>query len=156
MDRDLESYSHEGNPLLHWREHASLLRTTFNIVAVQISKYLPLSIKNRLLSVLGADIGESCGIALGVQIDIFFPELIKIEDSATIGYGTTILTHETTSDEFRKGEVRIGEEALIGANSTVLPGVEIGKGAKVAARSVVTKDVEPGEFVAGIPAQPVD
>ena len=60
-----------------------------------------------------------------------------------IGYNTTILAHEYLIKEYRLGEVRIGENVLIGANTTILPGVTIGDGAVVAG-SVVHKDVAPG------------
>ncbi|MNP71792.1 Virginiamycin A acetyltransferase [compost metagenome] len=47
--------------------------------------------------------------------------------------------------------MQIGDEVMIGANSTILPGVTIGDGAVVAAGSVVHKDVAPGTFVGGNP-----
>ncbi|MGF7046849.1 acetyltransferase-like isoleucine patch superfamily enzyme [Paenibacillus sp. DS2015] len=47
----------------------------------------------------------------------------------------------------------IGDEVWIGCKSTILKGVTIGKGAVVAAGSVVTKDVEPYTLVGGIPAK---
>jgi acetyltransferase-like isoleucine patch superfamily enzyme len=43
----------------------------------------------------------------------------------------------------------------VGANSTILKGVTIGKGAIVATRAVVTKDVPPYTIVAGNPAKVV-
>ena len=49
--------------------------------------------------------------------------------------------------------VVIGDDVLIGANAVILEGVRIGKGAVVAAGSVVTKDVPPGVVVAGSPAK---
>ena len=45
------------------------------------------------------------------------------------------------------------ENAIIGANSTLLPGVSIGKNAIVGAGSVVTKDVPENHVVAGNPAK---
>jgi acetyltransferase-like isoleucine patch superfamily enzyme len=45
--------------------------------------------------------------------------------------------------------------ARIGANSTVLPGIRIGREALVGAGAVVTKDVEPYTMVAGIPARKI-
>jgi acetyltransferase-like isoleucine patch superfamily enzyme len=50
----------------------------------------------------------------------------------------------------------IEDEARIGANATLLPGVRIGRGAVVGAGSVVTRDVEPGTTVIGVPARPRD
>lgn len=49
--------------------------------------------------------------------------------------------------------VRIGRAAWIGFDSCVLPGITIGEGAVVGARSVVTTDVEPFTVVAGNPAR---
>jgi acetyltransferase-like isoleucine patch superfamily enzyme len=43
--------------------------------------------------------------------------------------------------------------AAVGAGATILPGVEIGEGALVAAGAVVTRDVEPWTIVAGVPAR---
>jgi mannose-6-phosphate isomerase-like protein (cupin superfamily) len=43
--------------------------------------------------------------------------------------------------------------ASIGANATILPGVEIGEGAMVGAGAVVTHDVPPGATVVGSPAR---
>lgn len=49
--------------------------------------------------------------------------------------------------------IRIKENAWIGANVTVLPGVTVGKNAIVAADSTVTKDVPDNVIVAGTPAR---
>jgi acetyltransferase-like isoleucine patch superfamily enzyme len=51
--------------------------------------------------------------------------------------------------------VRIGRAVWIGFDSCVLPGVTIGEGAIVGARSVVNSDVEPFTIVAGNPARMV-
>lgn len=46
----------------------------------------------------------------------------------------------------------IGNDVWLGFESTVLPGITIGDGAIVAAKSVVTRDVPPYAIVAGSPA----
>jgi len=53
------------------------------------------------------------------------------------------------------GPVEIGHNVWLGARSVVLPGVKIGDNATVAAGAVVTKDVEAGAVVAGVPARTV-
>lgn len=63
---------------------------------------------------------------------------------------------EITNDEKRHvddQDIILEGDNWIGANSIVLKGVTIGKGAVVAAGSIVTKDVEPYSIVGGIPAK---
>jgi len=52
-----------------------------------------------------------------------------------------------------KGPIRVEDDAWLGVGVTVLSGVKIGKGAVVAAGSVVTQDVPAGAIAAGIPAR---
>jgi acetyltransferase-like isoleucine patch superfamily enzyme len=53
-----------------------------------------------------------------------------------------------------KGQI-IEDGAAIGAGASLLSGIRIGEGATVGAGSVVTRDVEPGSTVMGVPARPV-
>lgn len=52
-----------------------------------------------------------------------------------------------------RGDTLVGNDVWIGYGATLMPGVTIGDGAIVAARAVVTKDVEPYAIVGGNPAQ---
>lgn len=100
-------------------------------------------------------VGDGVTWALESTPDVFWPELITVQDEAIIGYDTTILCHEFLQDEYRTGPVTIGERAMIGAGAVVLPGVTVGEDARVAANSLVTEDVPPNATVAGVPATPV-
>ncbi len=60
-----------------------------------------------------------------------------------------------TGYPYTKGEVLIGNDVWIGYDALILSGVTIGNGAVIAARSVVTKDVEPFAIVGGTPAKPI-
>ncbi|MNE86632.1 Virginiamycin A acetyltransferase [compost metagenome] len=57
--------------------------------------------------------------------------------------------------EYRLGDVRIGSNVMIGANTTILPGVTIGDHAVVAAGSLVHKDVPAHAFVGGNPMREI-
>jgi acetyltransferase-like isoleucine patch superfamily enzyme len=96
-------------------------------------------------------IGSDTAIAFYVMMDLLYPEKISIGKNTIIGYNTTILTHEYLTHEYRIGEVIIGDDVMIGANTTILPGVRIGNGATIGAGTVVSKDVAPHTFVAGNP-----
>ncbi len=146
---------HGANPLWQLYQTVSFWKVVKSFVVIQIARYTPfLSWKNWLYrTFLRMEIGEKTAVALMVMMDIMFPELIKIGRNCVIGYNTTILAHEYLVDEYRLGEVRIEDRVLIGANSTILPGVTIGEGAIVAAGTVVHKDVPPGAFVGGNPMQ---
>ena len=52
-----------------------------------------------------------------------------------------------------EAKVTIGDYVFIGPRAIILPGVNIGKGAVVAAGAVVTKDVPERAIVAGVPAK---
>ncbi|MGD9583393.1 MAG: DapH/DapD/GlmU-related protein [Lysobacterales bacterium] len=62
---------------------------------------------------------------------------------------------EGVSGEVASAEVVIEDDVWIGFKSSILKGVRIGRGAIVAAGSVVTKDVQPFTLVAGNPARKV-
>ena len=49
--------------------------------------------------------------------------------------------------------VTIGSDCWFGANVTVCPGVTIGDGCVIGAGSVVTRDIPPNSFAAGVPAR---
>ncbi|QYY57852.2 Vat family streptogramin A O-acetyltransferase [Dehalococcoides mccartyi] len=52
-----------------------------------------------------------------------------------------------------KGDTVVGNDVWIGYDSLIMPGIKIGDGAIIAARSVVTKDVAPYTIVGGNPAR---
>ncbi|WP_432775332.1 acyltransferase [Brevibacillus gelatini] len=141
------------NPLWQMYRTVSFWKVVKNFVVIQLARYTPFpSWKNWMYrTFLRMEVGQETAVALMVMMDTMFPELIKIGKNSVIGYNTTILAHEYLVEEYRLGEVRIGDRVLIGANSTILPGVTIGDGAIVAAGTVVHKDVAPGSFVGGNP-----
>jgi len=142
--------------MLKWHKLKNPLAVAYNFVLIQFSKYIPsLPAKEFALRFTGMKIGKGTGIGLAVQFDIFFPELIEIDDNSIIGYGTTLLAHEFLQNEFRTGEIKIGKNAMIGTNCTILPGVDIGDGAVVSAMSLINCDVPAGKTYGGVPAREI-
>ncbi len=65
--------------------------------------------------------------------------------------------YQEVPEQEKKGypinSVKIGKYVFVGAGAKILPGVTIGKGALVAAGSVVSKDIGEFEIVSGNPAE---
>jgi acetyltransferase-like isoleucine patch superfamily enzyme len=152
--RKTTRYPVEGaNSLWQIYKTVSFWKVVKNFIVIQIARYTPfLSVKNWLYrTFLRMEVGEKTAFALMVVPDIMFPEKISVGNNSIIGYNTTILAHEYLINEYRLGSVVIGNEVMIGANSTILPGLTIGDRAIVAAGTLVNKDVPPGAFVGGNP-----
>ncbi|AAS44165.1 MULTISPECIES: acyltransferase [Bacillus] len=141
------------NSLWNVYKTVSFWKVMKNFMIIQIARYTPfLSVKNWLYrTFLRMKVGKKTSFALMVMPDIMFPEKIAVGENSIIGYNTTLLAHEYLIREYRLGEIVIGNEVMIGANTTILPGVKIGDGAIVSAGTLVHKDVPSGAFVGGNP-----
>lgn len=101
-------------------------------------------------------IGKFCALARGVKF------MMNGANHKTSGFSTypfqifgcgwERVTPELNQLPF-KGDTVIGNDVWIGYEAIVMPGVKIGDGAIVAAKSVVTKNVESYTIVGGNPAQ---
>jgi acetyltransferase-like isoleucine patch superfamily enzyme len=156
--RKTERYPVEGpNSLWQIYRTVSRWKGIRNFIFIQFCRYCPsLPLKNWIYrNILGMRVGKHAAFGLMAMVDVFFPERIRIGDNTVIGYNATILAHEYLVNEYRLGDVVIGSNVLIGANTTILPGVTIGDNAVVGAGAVVHKDVPAGAFVAGNPLRTI-
>lgn len=153
--RKLQAFTVSGkNSLNHWTHFRNPLRVAYNFLLISASRYVPsLALKRLLLRMTGMKVGRDAAVGLMAMFDVFYPELIELGENCIIGYNATILAHEFLKGELRTGKTIIGKDAMVGANATVLAGVEVGEGAVVSAASLVDGDVPAGSFAKGNPMQ---
>lgn len=83
---------------------------------------------------------------------------ITIGDDCLIGHNVVLATLNHLAEPSNRKDmvpspIVLGKSVWVGANATILPGVVIGDNAIVAAGAVVTKDVQAGTIVGGVPAR---
>jgi len=96
----------------------------------------------------GVTIGKQCLI----EAFAFIPEGVTIEDNVFVGPGVCF-TNDRKPPSDKRELTLVKQGASIGANSTIICGVTIGKNARIGAGSVVTKDIPDGALAYGNPAR---
>lgn len=155
---DIEVHPSRGprNSLWYVYRDVGFLRVLWNTWWILLARYSPSQrIKRLLYRLAGAKVAKHVSFGFEATLDILYPQDITIGEDAIIGYDTTILCHGYMRHEVHRGKVTIGRDVSIGAQALILPGVTIGDGAVVGAMSLVNRDVPPGEFWAGVPAKRV-
>lgn len=151
-------------------------------VIFQIATIPSLHIRKWLYKGLGVKMGKN--VTIHFRTELRCPERLSLGDGTIIGdnaildarRGLTLgknvnlssnvsiytLQHDHRAPDFScpaedkvDFAVKIDDRAWLGSNVIVLPGVHIGEGAVCCAGCVVTKNVEPYDVVAGIPAKKV-
>lgn len=123
----------------------------FPINKVRVGKmtYGPLNIYSWDNEDEGIIIGNFVSIASGVKFLLGGNH--RTDTVSTYPFKVKILGEKTEATT--KGKIIIEDDVWIGMDAMILSGVTIGKGAVVAARSVITRDVPPYSIVAGNPAK---
>lgn len=108
----------------------------------------------------GLSSGACCFVNRDCYFDLTAP--ISLGADVVVGHGVMFITarHELGPSTRRAGPVEgrpitVEDGAWLGAGCKLLPGTRIGRGAVVATGAVVTGDVAPDTFVAGVPAAPI-
>ncbi len=94
------------------------------------------------------EIGEN----VSIQSSVYIPPETRIGNNVFLG-PRVVITNDRYPPSKRFLGVVVEDNVVIGANSTLIAGVKIGKNSVVAAGAVVTKDVPPESVVAGVPAK---
>ncbi len=100
----------------------------------------------------GAKIGRNLFIDHGFVV---IGETSEIGDNVTIYQGATLGGTNPTNGIAGKRHPTIGDNVIISLHAAVLGPITVGEGSKIGANAVVTKDVQPGSTMIGIPAKPV-
>jgi len=118
-----------------------------------------------------ATVGSDCVIGRNVYLDAHavVGSRVKIQNNVSVYQGVTIedevfvgpcavftndMRPRATNADWKITPTLVRRGASIGANATLICGIEVGEFAMIAAGSVVTKDVPPYTLVAGNPARP--
>lgn len=132
--------------------------------------------RNMLLRFFGADIGK--GVIIRPSVKVTYPWKLAIGDHSWIGDHVELYTlgeitigsnavisqrsyictgshdYTKTTFDFYSLPVVVEDEVWVSADVYVAPGVTIGKGAVIGARSSVFSDMPPGMICMGSPATP--
>jgi UDP-2-acetamido-3-amino-2,3-dideoxy-glucuronate N-acetyltransferase len=126
----------------------------------------------------GARVGSDCVIGKNVYVDfdVVIGDGVKVQNNVSLYHGVEVddgvfigphvcFTNDRqpraiapdgspkTDADWEVGPILVRRGAALGANSTILPGVTIGRWAMIGSGSVVTRDVDDYELVAGNPAR---
>ena len=97
------------------------------------------------------------GNNVSIQGNVYIPTHVTIEDNVFIGPCAVLANDKyPIRGEYQPLGPVLRKGASIGANATLVPGVEIGEGAMVAAGALVTKDVPAWRLAIGCPARITD
>ncbi len=88
---------------------------------------------------MGAKIGSNVLINSKNVGDL---SLLEIGDNSAIGGSATIIAHSFEKGGLKLQKVKIGKNVIIGLNSVIFPGVEIGDNAVIAAGAIVPKNTQ--------------
>jgi serine O-acetyltransferase len=98
----------------------------------------------------GAKIGRNFFIDHGFVV---IGETAEIGDNVTIYQGATLGGTNPTGGEGGKRHPTIQDGVIISLGAAILGPITVGEGARIGANAVVTKDVQPGATMVGIPAR---
>jgi putative colanic acid biosynthesis acetyltransferase WcaF len=138
-------------PLHFWR---SFLLRCFG---AKIGKGVHVYPKVRIWAPWNIELGDECGIANGATL--YSQSKITVGYRSVISQGAYLVTgtHDYTKSNFPliTKSIHIGAHVWIAAEVFIHPGITIGEGCVIGARSVVTKDMPEWMVCAGHPCKPI-
>ena len=163
-----EEYSGVGKATRNFRDYLvnnfvsmfpshNIRKMIYRMCGMKIGKDSSIFLNNQISNPKGIVIGNNTVVgqfnALDGRGGLFIGNNVDIAGYCILVTGT----HDINDVKFKGGfkPIVIGDNVWVGTGSIILAGVHIGKGAVVAAGSVVTKDVEAFTVVGGVPAKEI-
>lgn len=97
--------------------------------------------------VLGIIFSDFCTLAYGVKV------FAQSDDYSGASMTNSLIPKKYKNEIY--SAVNIGRQTIVGAGSTILPGVQVGEGTSVGAMALVNRNTEPWGIYAGIPARKI-
>jgi serine O-acetyltransferase len=142
-------------PLLYFKGFHALVTHRFaHELLGQGRRDFALYLQSQSSRIFAVDINPAARIGIGIMLDhgtgLVIGETASVGDNCSILQGVTLGgTGKETGDRHPK----IGNSVMIGAGASVLGNIRVGNCSRIAAGSVVLKEVPPMTTVAGVPAK---
>lgn len=129
-----------------------------------LEPFEPRKLRAYFIRKMGCHVGKDVFFGDYVRMDTSYADMIYIGDYTHITSGCRLLCHQRDLSNYyvgdnaaecgyRLGEIHIGKGVMVGMETMIMPGVTIGDGAIIGARSMVTKDIPPYCIAVGSPAK---
>jgi serine O-acetyltransferase len=145
------------DPLLYFKGFHALETQRFSHALWHLGRRdFALYLQSQSSRVFAVDIHPAAKIGRGIMLD--HGSGIVIGETAEIGDNTSLLHNVTLGGSGKESGDRhpkVGRGVMIGAGAKILGNIMVGDCARIAAGSVVLKDVPPRTTVAGVPARVV-
>ncbi len=156
FDRD-PACSRYLEPLLYFKGFHALVTYRFSHELWKEGRRdFALYLQSQSSRIFAVDIHPAARIGIGIMFDhgtgIVIGETASVGDNSSLLHGVTL---GGSGKESGDRHPKIGASVMIGAGAKVLGNITVGNCSRVAAGSVVLKDVPPNTTVAGVPAKVV-
>ena len=150
----IQNFQSRFNEKRYWKYRKYIQREKNKILIALTLIYLR-RIENLQNANTGLGMGTKDSPLCHIEGKINLPHRLNgiiIARNVKIGKNVTIFHNVTIAEEDKTKMTIIEDDVIIGTGAVILNNVHIGKGARIGANAVVTKDIPPGAIAVGVPA----
>jgi acetyltransferase-like isoleucine patch superfamily enzyme len=150
LEEGYHDFDMRDKTVRNWVSNAAL--TSFTSSTVGTFPWGQPGLATRIHRFLGAKMGKNAVVAVLGE-----PYMLEMGDNAICGVSSILATHIIEGNKFYMAKIRIGNNAVVGAETFIQPGTTIGDNSLVAAMSLIPKDtkIPPNTVWAGVPVRQV-